>query len=120
MAKILIVDDSPTIVAIFKRLFARAGHEVFTAGDGRSGLEAAHTSQPQLVVLDCMLPDMSGIEVCRALKTDERTRSAKVLMLSGSEDGAIEQAGQQAGVDLFLTKQTDPMQLLQTATQLLS
>lgn len=119
MAKVLIVDDSPTIVAIFQRLFARAGHEVFTARDGRSGLDAARQQRPDLIVLDCILPDLNGVEVCRTLKGDEQTKSVKVMMLTGNTDQGIEEAGKQAGVDVFLTKYTTPAQLIEAAGKLL-
>lgn len=120
MAKILIVDDSPTILAIFQRLFTRAGHEVSTAADGQSALAAARAKRPDLILLDFMLPDMSGVDVCRACKNDEQTKSARVLMLTGSLDADVEVAGKQAGAEAFFTKDAPPTQLLEAAARLLA
>ena len=86
MAKVLIVDDSPTIATMFRRFFSQQGHEVLTAGDGRSGLDLARAQRPDLIVLDNLLPEMNGIEVCRSLKSDADLRSMKILLLTGSSD----------------------------------
>lgn len=104
MAKILIVDDSPTIGVMFQRFFSREGHEVSVAGDGQSGLAAAQQQRPDLIVLDNMLPDLNGFEVCRILKGDASFKSIKVLLLTGSRDEASVEAGKQAGADVYLTK----------------
>src|SRR5947209_8156547 len=104
MAKVLIVDDSPTLSMMFQRFFAREGHQVLAAADGRSGLDLALAEHPDLIVLDNMLPEMNGFEVCRQLKGDDAFKSIKILLLTGSRDETSVANGQQAGADVYLTK----------------
>jgi DNA-binding response OmpR family regulator len=119
MAKILIVDDSPTVTAMFQRKLARDGQVVFLAGDGASGLSAARAEHPDLVVLDRVLPDMEGCEVCRALRADPHLMTAKVMMLTGSADEALLARGTAAGVDVLLTKDSGLARIFDAMTQLL-
>ena len=119
MAKILIVDDSPTIAAVFKRLFVRAGHDVSVASDGNSGLSAAQQQHPDLVVLDNMLPGMNGFDICRVLKGDATLKSTKVLLLTGSQDEASVKEGKQAGADAYLTKDCGIARVIEAAGHLL-
>jgi CheY-like chemotaxis protein len=119
MAKILIVDDSPTATAIFRRMFVRAGHVVIVTGDGTSGLSAARAEHPDLIVLDRVLPDMQGFEVCRALRADPQLMTVKVLMLTGNADEALLAQGKAAGVDVFLTKDSGPSRISEAVAQLL-
>jgi CheY-like chemotaxis protein len=119
MAKILIVDDSPTVTAVFRRLLVRNGHVVTVTGDGASGLSAARTQHPDLVLLDRVLPDMEGFAVCRALRADPQLKAVKVLMLTGNADEALLAQGKAAGVDVFLTKDSGPARISEAATELL-
>src|SRR5689334_19082301 len=119
MAKILIVDDSPTIGVMFQKFFTREGHEVSVAGDGKSGLSAARQQRPDLVVLDNMLPEMNGFEVCRILKGDASSKSIKVLLLTGSRDDASVEESKRAGADVYLTKDCGIARVFEVAGQLL-
>ena len=77
MKKILVVDDEPTLVATLKYNLEREGYQVFTAGDGESGLSAARDKRPDLIVLDLLLPIMDGLDVCRILDDIASAREGK-------------------------------------------
>jgi DNA-binding response OmpR family regulator len=101
VSKILVVDDEPTLVATLKYNLEREGYEVVTASDGESGLEAARAKRPDLVILDLMLPGMSGLEVCRSLR---RESSAPVLMLTARGTETDKVVGLELGADDYVTK----------------
>ncbi len=119
MAKILIVDDSPTIALMLHRFLSRVGHEVLVAADGEAGLGMAREQRPDLVVLDNVLPQMNGYEVCRLLKSDEEFRQIKVMLLTGTRDDKQRELGQQVGADLYLTKDAGLAQIIEAAGELL-
>ena len=81
--RILVIDDSRIIQSGIRRALAKAGHEVTVAGDGIEGLSAARQALPDLILLDMMLPGMSGTEVLSALKKDSTTKDIPVIVLSG-------------------------------------
>ena len=80
--RILIADDEPNIVISLEFLMKREGHAVSVARDGPSALEAIRTAKPDLVLLDVMMPGLSGFEVCQAVRGDEALAGVKILMLS--------------------------------------
>lgn len=95
MAKILVVDDSRPQVALVQGVLTRQGHEVFAAYDGKSGLQQARELKPDLIILDIMMPEMNGYEVCYRLKGDPDTAKIAVLMLT-AKGGIEENIGKQA------------------------
>jgi DNA-binding response OmpR family regulator len=101
VAKILIVEDEPTLRATLRYNFERAGYEVAVADDGHEALEQAQRHQPDVVVLDLMLPGLDGFEVCRALRRDS---SVPVLMLTARDDEIDKVVGLELGADDYLTK----------------
>jgi DNA-binding response OmpR family regulator len=102
--KVLVVEDDLDIQDIAISLLGRAGYEVLVKGDGESGLAAALTEQPDLVVLDWMMPGMTGVEVCRAMRADPRGARTAVLMLtSRAQEADIDQAFT-AGADDYMVK----------------
>ena len=80
MARILVIEDEPDIQQILEYNLREKGHKVFLAGKGEEGLRLAREKRPDLVLLDLMLPDMPGTEVCKILKSDPVTRNAQVVM----------------------------------------
>lgn len=82
MAKILIIDDDQGLTTIFKAALERAQHEVLLAQTGEEGIRTAKTEQPQLILLDFILPDVDGHEVLKRLKADEQTKAIPVAILS--------------------------------------
>ncbi|HZQ99470.1 MAG TPA: response regulator transcription factor [Chloroflexota bacterium] len=101
MATILLVDDEPTLVATLDYNLRREGHEVVIARDGPSAIEQARKRQPDLVLLDVMLPKLDGFEVCRELR---RTSTVPVLMLTAKDSEVDKVVGLEIGADDYMTK----------------
>ena len=110
--KILAVDDERHIVRLVEVNLQRAGYEVVTAYDGREALEKVKAENPDLVVLDVMMPYMDGFEVLKTLKADPSTAEIPVIMLTAKAQDADVFRGWQSGVDCYLTKPFNPMELL--------
>ena len=83
---ILMVDDDPAILEVYSKILRRQGYDVWEASTGQQGLQVARERHPDLVLLDVMLPDLSGIEVCRQIKADPALVDVFVVLISG---GAI-------------------------------
>jgi DNA-binding response OmpR family regulator len=109
-AHVLVVEDDATVRDVVARYLGDAGHRVELARDGRAGLDAAIRSEPDVVVLDVLLPGMSGLEVCRALRA-RRTGAAIVMLTAlGEEDDRV--LGLELGADDYLTKPFSPRELV--------
>jgi len=105
MAKrVLIADDEPNIVASLEFLMEQAGFEVRLAANGREALEVVAAFAPDLVLLDVMMPEMNGYEVCQRLKSDPATRAVKVVMLSAKGRDVERAKGLELGADAYVTK----------------
>lgn len=115
MARVLIVDDSPTVTFVFKRALAKAGYEVSTAADGQSGMNLARAERPDLILLDNQLPDALGVELCSTLKADAELQAIKVVLLTGTQDASL----QSAGADGCLLKDAGPNRVLAVVGELL-
>jgi DNA-binding response OmpR family regulator len=104
---LVVADDDPDILRLLERRLSRRGYEVVVAADGSAALEAVRRTGPDAVVLDRLMPGMSGEEVCAALKSDERTAAIPVVLLSAqaSEREIVEGFG--VGADDYLTKPFD-------------
>ena len=110
--KILAVDDERHIVRLVEVNLQRAGYQVVTAYDGREALEKVKAEEPDLIVLDVMMPYMDGFEVLKNLKADPVTAEIPVIMLTAKAQDADVFRGWQSGVDCYLTKPFNPMELL--------
>ncbi len=110
--KILAVDDERHIVRLVQVNLQRAGYDVVTAFDGKEALEKIKTENPDLVVLDVMMPYMDGFEVLQTLRKDPATRELPVIMLTAKAQDADVFRGWQSGVDCYLTKPFNPMELI--------
>jgi two-component system phosphate regulon response regulator PhoB len=104
MASILVIEDEADIRQILEYNLRQAGHEVVSVERGKVGLETASTRPPDLVLLDLMLPDMSGLDVCRQLKTDPRLRQVAVIMLTARTSEIDRVVGFELGADDYVTK----------------
>lgn len=110
--RVLVVDDEPDIVALVAYHLAKAGFRVSTATDGKDALDQAKRELPALVVLDLMLPGLSGFDVLEALRHNETTRSIAVLMLTARRDEPDRIRGLSLGADDYLTKPFSPAELI--------
>lgn len=120
MATVLIVDDEVECQFLLQVIFQRAGHTTRLAGDATATLAAINQSLPDVVVLDDMLPDFSGSEVCRRLKGDPTTRHIPVLMYSAGCNIRNQSHLAAIGADAALGKPSTPRELVQTVDRLLS
>jgi DNA-binding response OmpR family regulator len=102
--RILVVDDEPAIADLVRQVLLRHGYEVLTASDGDAALQAIYELRPNLVVLDLMLPKLSGWEVCRRVKEDEAVRSIPVLMLTARREERDLIEGLEIGADDYVRK----------------
>ncbi|MBC1285711.1 response regulator transcription factor [Listeria booriae] len=110
MTKILVVDDESSIVTLLQFNIEKAGFDVVTAEDGRTGYELALTEKPDLIVLDLMLPEMDGIEVCKQLRQDKV--ETPILMLTAKDDELDKIIGLELGADDYLTKPFSPREVV--------
>src|SRR5437867_13354631 len=102
MTRILIVEDEPNMVAGLRDNFEYEGYEVITAGDGAEGLGRALNEAPDLVVLDVMMPKMSGLDVCKQLKA--KRPALPVIMLTARGQEVDKVVGLESGADDYVTK----------------
>jgi DNA-binding response OmpR family regulator len=116
--RVLIVEDEEALVRILEFMLRARGYEVLSAYDGADGLSLATSAQPDLVVLDIMLPRMDGVTVCRRLKGDARTRHIPIILLTARAQSEDRENGLDAGANLFLTKPYERSTLLASIDRL--
>lgn len=110
--RILVVDDEPDIVALVVYHLAKAGFRISTASNGADALRLAQQDRPALVVLDLMLPGMSGLEVLEQLRADESGQEIAVLLLTARREEPDRIKGLSSGADDYLTKPFSPQELV--------
>ena len=110
--KILLVDDEPDIVETAAFMLRIHGYTVYTASDGLECIEKARCDQPDIILLDIMMPGMDGYEVCRKLKTDNGTKHIPVIMLSAKDNDMTSRAADAYGADDYVIKPFDLPRLL--------
>jgi len=111
--KILITDDDPDVLLLTTKLLRRAGYEVLEASTGRECLEVVRAQHPELVLLDVVLPDTTGIELCKQIKADEHLRDIFLILLSGVQTSSEYQAdGLNVGADGYIIKPIANKELL--------
>lgn len=110
--RVLVVDDEPDIVALVAYHLAKAGYRVSTAATGPDALKAAREERPALVVLDLMLPGMSGFDVLEKLRAHDGTKDVAVLMLTARKEEPDRVRGLTLGADDYLTKPFSPAELV--------
>ncbi|HTX93183.1 MAG TPA: response regulator transcription factor [Anaerolineales bacterium] len=107
--KILVIDDEPKIVEICSDYLHAAGFETVTAGDGPRGLALARSQQPDLIVLDLMLPGMDGLDLCRSLRHES---NVPIIMLTARIEETDKLIGLELGADDYITKPFSPRELV--------
>ena len=107
--KILVVDDEKKIVDIVKAYLERDGYKVIVAYDGRLALQMARSESPELIVLDLMLPEVSGWDVCRSLRTES---NVPIIMLTARDDDSDKIVGLELGADDYVVKPFNPKELV--------
>ncbi len=120
MKKVLIAEDDESTQELLKHIVAGAGYAVTTASDGQSALKAILNTQPDLVVLDIMLPEVHGYSVCHQIKSNDILKTIKVLMLSAKAFPADRRQAEEVGADGFMSKPVNASELLEKIKSLLS
>ncbi len=105
---VLVVDDEPDILELVRYNLEKEGYAVDTVASGEEGLERAREKQPDMMVLDLMLPGMNGLEVCRVLKRESKTRDIPVIMLTAKGEESDVVKGLEIGADDYVTKPFSP------------
>lgn len=111
-ANILLVEDEPAIQELIAANLARAGHHVVRASDAETAQRLVREALPDLVLLDWMLPGMSGIEFARRLRGEERTRTIPIIMLTARGEEQDKVSGLETGADDYITKPFSPRELV--------
>ena len=112
MKRILVIDDLPENVFMLQDRLEHEGFEVITAYDGKSGMEKAFSEHPDLVLLDVMMPDITGIEVCKALVTDKKTSDIPIILVTAKSGAEDTREGLEAGAFDYIKKPFNRIELL--------
>src|SRR5437773_3323895 len=118
-SKILIVEDEASLVEVLSYNLQREGYEVAVAKEGREGLRKAQMQLPDLVLLDLMLPGLSGLDICRELRAAPRTAAISILMLTAKGEESDQVVGFAVGADDYVTKPFSVKVLMQRIKVLL-
>ena len=110
--KILIIEDESDVADLLTLNFRKTGFKISTATDGASGLQKARDDRPDFIVLDLMLPKMSGLEVCKILKSDTATSHIPILMLTAKAEEIDRIVGLEFGADDYVTKPFSPREIV--------
>ena len=117
--RILVVDDSPFIQELVKDILTRSGFEATTAMNGHEAMVAIGEDPPDLVLLDIIMPEMSGYQVCRLIRNDERLKALPVVMMTAKDTQKDRFWGLEVGADAYITKPIEEQSLLETVSSLL-
>jgi CheY-like chemotaxis protein len=117
---VLLVDDEPDQVEMYQLALEVSGFNVAVAYDGRRALQSAGVHLPDIIVLDLRLPDMSGWDVCAALKSDPRTRAVPIIILTAAASLTLPEQSKAAGCAAYLVKPCFPDLLTKTVRQVLA
>ncbi len=118
--KILVVDDEPNIVLSLEFLMKQAGFQVRTASDGEAGLAAITAEQPDLVLLDVMMPRKNGYEVCQAIRANPDWKAIRIIMLTAKGREVEREKGLALGADDYITKPFSTQEVVERVRELLA
>ena len=118
MKKILIVDDENDIVETIQFVLESQGYSCITAYDGEKGLKKAKDNNPDLIILDVMMPNINGFKICRLLKFDAKYKNIPIIMLTARSQQEDKNIGTETGADLYMTKPFDIEELVKNVKSL--
>ncbi|HIE0524930.1 TPA: twitching motility response regulator PilH, partial [Stenotrophomonas maltophilia] len=104
MARILIVDDSPSQLLGIQRIVEKLGHQILTATDGAAGVETAKAELPDLVLMDVVMPNLNGFQATRTLARDDATRHIPVILVTTKDQDTDRMWGMRQGAKAYITK----------------
>jgi twitching motility two-component system response regulator PilH len=119
MARILIVDDSPTQLLSLKRIVEKLGHGVLTAADGAAGVEIAKREIPDLILMDVVMPNLNGFQATRTIARDAKTSHIPVILVTTKGQDTDKVWGMRQGAKAYVTKPIDEKALAQTIRTIL-
>ena len=117
--RILLVDDEPSIIKMVGKRLEVEGFEVLVAMDGQDGLKKAQTDNPELIILDVMLPKLNGYEVCTMLKQDARYQKIPVVLFTAKAQEKDEKLGMECGADAYVRKPFRAQELIEKIRSLI-
>lgn len=112
MAKILVVDDSPTMLAGTTKILQSAGHDVIQAESGAIGIEKAANDNPDVILMDVVMPDLNGFQATRTITTTAETKHIPVIMLTTKDQETDKVWAKRQGASEYVVKPPDPKELL--------
>ncbi len=115
--KILLVDDEPEILKTVQKLLWVNGYETDIAVDGKDAMEKIAQGAPDLIVLDIMMPNVNGYQVCRSVRENPKTQSIPIIMLTAKAQNFDKFWGEEVGATVYLTKPFDNKELLNTISK---
>ncbi|VAX32601.1 hypothetical protein MNBD_NITROSPIRAE02-857 [hydrothermal vent metagenome] len=113
MPKVMVIDDEPFILMMIEDKLRRGGLEVVTLRESKGAVEVIRREMPDLIILDWMMPEISGISICKTIKTDPALANIPVFMLTAKGQEDDEKLGIKCGVDRYITKPFSPRILLE-------
>ncbi|HEC96646.1 MAG TPA: response regulator [Nitrospirae bacterium] len=113
MPKVMVIDDEPFILMMIEDKLRRGGLEVFTLRESKNAVDVIRREMPDLIILDWMMPEISGISICKTIKTDPDLTKIPVFMLTAKGQEDDEKLGIKCGVDRYITKPFSPRILLE-------
>jgi twitching motility two-component system response regulator PilH len=119
MARILIVDDSPSQLMGMKRIVEKLGHEAVTAEDGAAGVEAAKAHMPDLILMDVVMPNLNGFQATRAISKEATTAQIPVVLVTTKDQETDKVWGMRQGAKAYITKPFTENQLVEVINSLL-
>ena len=120
MARIMVVDDEPDIRLVLSRILKKRGYEVEVCGSAEEAIERLRSGNtPELIIMDLMMPGMSGIEACRAIKSDPRLKKIPLIILTVMTEPEAKEESREAGADAHVDKPINTAKLFHTIESLL-
>jgi len=120
MAKIMVVDDSPSQIANFRRILETRGHEIVTAGTGTEAVQMSRSAQPDLILMDVVMPELNGFQACRIITRHPETASIPIILVTSKDQDTDRVWGQRQGAKGYLVKPPDKDELLAMIDELLA
>jgi two-component system alkaline phosphatase synthesis response regulator PhoP len=117
---VLIVDDNPETRSLLRLMLRPITGQIWEADNGSEALNQARQHQPDLIILDFMMPDMSGVEVCTQLRQETATATIPTILLTARQDQKVVEAGRLSGITRFLFKPTSRQELLEITQEVLA
>lgn len=119
MSKVIVIDDEPFILMMIEDKLRKAKIDVTTLRESRNALEVIRRNMPELIILDWMMPELSGIDLCKMIKADPNLKDIPIFMLTAKGQDSDEEQGYQCGVSRYITKPFSPRSLLEMVQEII-